>query len=95
MSNIAQPKTVLSRRRGTGLLLPQRHPPITDQAADLLADHGADDNADELQADLLGVEAEFLGEDLGDLDGEGDASPEEDHGVGAGGDEDAGLCDVG
>lgn len=44
---------------------------------------------------MLGVEAEFLWEDLRDLDGERDATPEEDHGVGAGWDEHAGLGDVG
>ena len=43
---------------------------------------------------MLGVEAELLGEDLGDFDCEGDTAPEEDHGVGAGWDEDAGLGDV-
>lgn len=44
---------------------------------------------------MLGVEAELLGEDLRDLDGKGDTTPEEDHGVGTGWDEHAGLDDVG
>lgn len=95
MSDVAQPQTVLSRWRSTNLLLSQSHPSITDQATDLLTNHRTDYHAEELHADLLGVETELLREDLGDLDGEGDTTPEEDHGVSTGWDEHAGLGNVG
>lgn len=95
MSDVAQPQTVLSPWRSTNLLLSQSHPSVTNQATNLLADHRANDHAEELHADLLGVEAELLGEYLRDLDCEGNATPEEDHGVGTGWNEHAGLGDIG
>ena len=60
-------------------------------ASYLLAERRAHYGAEELEAELLGVEVEFLHEELGDFDGGEDRGEEEDHGVCAGGDDDAGV----
>lgn len=87
MANVAQPQTKL-RVRPASLPLPRPHPLVGGEAANLLAEDGADDEADVLEADLLGVEAELFGEDLWHLEGCHYAAPEEDHGVGDGGEAD-------
>lgn len=68
------------------------HPGIREDAAELLADDGADDKAEELEAELLLLEVKFLAEEMGQLDGDEDAAEEKGHGVGDGGEEDAELA---
>ena len=79
----------LAPRPSLEAVMPPPHPPVTQEAADLLADERADDDADVLQADLLRVEPEFLDEQLACFHGHHDVCPEKDHAVGAGGDDDA------
>lgn len=65
------------------------HPHIRHATSNLLANNGAHNDSDHLQAVLLRVEAEELGKELRDLDGDHDACPQEFHGVGDGGQDDA------
>ena len=94
-TQVRDPYPVLGRRgvtegRRRPLVAPH-HPVVGAPTAKLLAEHGADDHAGELQADLLRVEAEFCPEELRDLDGEEDGGEVEDYGVGDGGAEDVGV----
>lgn len=91
-ARVAEPQSELRRRRATNLLRAAVHPGIGQDAAELLTDDGADDDAEELEAELLLVEVEFLAKELGQLDGDEDAAEEEGHGVGDGGEEDAELA---
>lgn len=94
-AKVAQPEAELGLRGAPAEPpAPHRHPQVRHAPADLLADDGADDDGDHLQAVLLRVEAEELGEQLRDLDGDHDARPEELHGVRHGGDRDAGVRGV-
>lgn len=94
VTNVAQPQTVLVGWSLASRFLAHKHPAIGNQTADLFTDHGTENDPQELKTDFLGVEAELLGHDLGDLNGEHDATPEEDHGICGGGDEDPGLGEV-
>lgn len=76
----------------TNLLRTAVHPGIGQDATELLADDRTDDEAEELETELLLIEVEFLAEQLGQLDGDEDAAEEEGHGVGDGGEEDAELA---
>lgn len=71
-----------------------RHPQIRHAATNLLANDGAHDDSDHLQAVLLRVEAKKLGKELWDLDCDHDACPQELHGVGDGGEDDARVSGV-
>lgn len=92
-TSVGHPETVLGRREPGSWPLQAAHPEIAAPSAKLLAQHGADDYTNELQADLLCVEAEFRREDLWDLDGGEDAGEVEDDGVGYGWDDDAWVCE--
>lgn len=91
VANITQPQTIFWRWVLALALLAPPHPPIRDQPSNLLPQDRSNNHAQELQADLLGVKAKQFGEDLRDFDGEDDTAPEEDHGIGTGGDHHAGL----
>lgn len=91
-SRVAEPQSEFRGRRTTNFLRAAVHPGVRQDATELLADDGADDDAEELEAELLLVEAEFLAEELGQLDGDEDTAEEEGHGVGDGGEEDAELA---
>ena len=58
------------------------HPEIRHDTAHLFAEEGADDEAEELEAELLRVEGEFLLQELWDLDRVEHGGEEEDHAVG-------------
>lgn len=94
LADVAEPEAVLGGRRGARLLAALVHPHVGEAAADLLADDGAQDEGQELQADLLGVELVLFGEDLRDLDGRHDVGPQEDHRVRDGREQDHGLGKV-
>lgn len=68
------------------------HPRVGHDAAQLFADDGADDQTEELETELLWVEAEFHAEELWEFDGDQDGTEEEDHGVGDGGDQHGGIA---
>ena len=85
---IAQPEAEFRRRAAGDAARAEGHPGVGGVAAELLAQEGADDEPEELQAELLRVEGELGLEQLGHFDGVEDAAEEEDHGVGARGGED-------
>lgn len=76
-SRVAEPQSELRGRRTTDLLRATVHPGVGEDAAELLADDGPDDDAEELETELLLVEVEFLAEELGQLDGDEDAAEKE------------------
>jgi hypothetical protein len=82
MANITQPKAEFRRGRFSSALLTHKHPAIGYEPADLFANDRSDNDTEELQTDLLGVQVELGRVDLGDLDCERDTSPEENHCVG-------------
>lgn len=88
---VAEPQSELRRGRAANLLCATIHPGIGQDATELLADDGADDDSEELEAELLLIEVELLAKELGQLDGDEDAAEEKGHGVGDGGEEDAEL----
>lgn len=97
-AKVGDPQPVLWRRPQpvAELLGLAVEPPVAEGTAELLADDGADDHAEELEAQLLRVEAEFRDEDLRDFDGEEDGDEAEGYGVGDCGDEDGGVfCEEG
>jgi len=55
--------------------------PVGHGAGELLADDGADDDGEVLEAEGLGVEVEFLADGLGHHDDDGDVGVAEDEGV--------------
>ena len=71
---------------------PRIDKPVAERSAQLLADNAADDDAEELETDFLGVEAKLGKEELGDLDGDEDGGEPEDNGIGDGGNQDAGVA---
>lgn len=83
-ARVAEPETVFGRGALAGgeFAGAALHPRVREDAAELFADEGADDDAGELVADLLGIEVEFFLEELGDFDRDEDRGEEEDHGVG-------------
>lgn len=93
---VTQPQTVLGLWvAAIKLAAPHVHPQVRHASTNLLADNCADNDSNHLQAVLLGVEAEQLGEELRDLDRHHDARPQEFHGVGTRGDHDARVRSVG
>jgi hypothetical protein len=58
------------------------HEPVRTETADLFTEYGTNNKTNELEPDLLGVEVELWGEDLGDLDCEEHGSEVEDYAVG-------------
>lgn len=94
-AEVAQPQTVLWPGAVATQLAPAHgHPQIRHAATNLLANDGAHNDSDHLQAVLLRIEAEQLGEELRDFDGDHDARPQEFHGVGDGGEDDARVSGV-
>ena len=89
---IRQPQPILRRRRATSTAGLRTDEPVAERAGQLLADNGADDDAEELQADLLRVEGELGQEELGDLDGDEDGGEAEDDAVRDRGHEDGGVA---
>lgn len=69
------------------------HPEITQSAADLFANETPDDDAEELETDLLRVEAEFGDEELWDFYGEEHTAEAKDHGICNRGDQDGGILE--
>ncbi|PIB00426.1 hypothetical protein CB0940_02062 [Cercospora beticola] len=67
-ANVRQPETMLSRRcpvsQPLGFMI---HPEVAQTSADLLADDTSDNDAQELQADLLSIESEFRHKELRDF----------------------------
>lgn len=61
----------------------------------MLAQERADDEAEELQAELFGVEGEFVLQELGHFDGVEDRGEEENHAVGDCGEEDGDVGEEG
>lgn len=60
-------------------------------AADLFSDDGANNESNELEPKLFGIEMELLGEELWDLNSGENGSEEEDHCIRASGNHDAGV----
>lgn len=90
-ASIAEPESVFRLCGSVEFLRASPHPAITESAAELFADDCADDDAEELEPDLLGIETEFGEEELGNFDCGHDGGEEEDHGVGDDGDHDGGI----
>lgn len=89
VAKVTQPEAVLGLRVAPiQLAAPHIHPRVRHAPADLLADDSADDDGDHLQAILLRIEPEELGEELRDLDRDHDARPHELHRVSASGNHD-------
>lgn len=79
---IRKPKPKLRARLLARPLAPQTHPAIARAPADLLPEHAADDQAEELQAELLRVEGEEGEEYYGDFHHKENAAEAEDDCVG-------------
>jgi hypothetical protein len=94
-AGIAQPQPVFRRGPRAALLRLPVHPQVTQASAQLLAHHRAEDDAEELEAQLLCVEVEFLAKELRQLDRDENRAEEERHRVRDGGDEDARLQEEG
>jgi hypothetical protein len=81
-AEMAEPEAVFRAHWGSVSLLGANqgtaHPYIAGWACELLAYNATYYYAEELETDLLGVEAEFGDEDLGDFDGEEDGGKAED-----------------
>lgn len=67
------------------------HPIIAQNSPKLFTNHTPDNDTEKLEAELLGIEFEFLTEELREFDGDEHAAEEKGHRVRDGGDEDAGF----
>lgn len=87
-AHVTEPKSVLGLGTSSKLLGALVHPEIADSATELLADDKTDHDAEELEAELLRVKAEFGKEKLRNFNSEEYTAESEDDGVGDCGDPD-------
>lgn len=80
-TRVAEPETVFWGWTSVDLLGLSIHPEIRQVSSQLLANNSANDDAQELQAELLRVESEPGEEELWDFNRGQDGCEEEDHGV--------------
>lgn len=91
-TKVAQPQAILRCRSDLATLLsPSVDPKVAQRTAHLLANEGANDQTQELKANLLRVEGELFDKDLRDFNGEEDAGEAKDDCVGKGGNHDRGI----
>lgn len=94
-ADVAEPQSVLGRRASSEFLRTLVHPEIADPATELLADDKTDHDAEELEAELLRVQAELGEEELRNLNGKQNAAESEYDGIGDSRDPDGSVTEEG